>query len=92
MATFDFPIFTEKVMIKFKCPLCGAEVESEWFVVPRADLNGDTREKSLRIKDDCYAVCPKCGEVFDFTIGESIAGGEGWVDELPDSEIVTAIY
>ena len=40
----------------------------------------------------CYAVCPKCGEKFEFTIGESITGGEGWVDGLSDSEKVSAIY
>lgn len=92
MATFDFPILTEKVKIKFKCSVCGSVVESDSFIVPRADLNGDTRDKSLCIKDDCYAVCPKCGKVFEFTIGESITGGEGWVDELSDCENVTVIY
>ena len=92
MATFDFPILTEKVKIKFKCPVCGAVVESDWFVVPRADLNGDTREKSLQLKDDCYAVCPKCGEEFEFTIGESITGGEGWVDGLSDNEKISVVY
>jgi len=84
MVTFEFPPLTDKVKVVFECPECGEQVESDWFTVPRADFSEDTRDKSLRTKDDCYAVCPKCGKEFEFTIGESVCGGEGWIDELPD--------
>ena len=84
MVTFDFPLLTRRVKVKFICNVCGELVESEWFSVPNANFGEDTHDKSLNIKDDCYAVCPKCGKQFDITIGESICGGEGWIENLPE--------
>lgn len=87
MVTFEFPPMTSRVKVKFDCPTCGAKVESDWLEVPQANYGEDTREKSLRTKE-YDVVCPECNEQFSVTVGESVCGGEGWIDELPEDTIV----
>lgn len=83
MVTFDFPPMTDKVKVVFECPECGEQVESDWLDVPRANYEGDNREKSL-CTEEYDITCSECDAQFSLTVGESVCGGEGWIDELPD--------
>jgi hypothetical protein len=83
MVTFSFPPLTDSVKVKFMCDVCAVVVESEWLKVPRANCSGDNREESLQT-EEYTAVCPKCGKEFTIIVGESICGGEGWIENLLD--------
>ena len=82
MKTFEFPPLTESVVLRFTCP-CGEDITTEALRVPAANYEGDTHDKSL-VTAEYEVECPECGQVFNITVGESVCGGEGWIDELDD--------
>ena len=91
MVTFDFPPLTNKVKVIFECPKCGEQIESDWLGVPSANYDGDNHDDSL-CTEDYEVVCPKCGAQDSVTVGESIYGGEGFIEELPDDAVVDVKY
>lgn len=91
MVTFDFPPLTKRVKVVFECPECGETVESDWLDVPSANYDGDNHEDSL-CTEDYDVLCSECGEQFTVTVGASIYGGEGWIDELSDDWNVDVEY
>ena len=90
MKTFDFPPLTESVVLKFTCP-CGEIITSETLRVPAANYEGDTHDKNL-VTEEYEVECPVCSKVFNITVGESVCGGEGWIDELDDDAEVEVEY
>lgn len=90
MVIFNFPL-AKIVKVEFMCPKCKAMVVSDWLDVPSPNLSEDTREKSLRT-EEYELICPVCGMVFNITVGASTAGGEGWIDELPEGWKVSVDY
>ena len=90
MKTFEFPPLTESVVLSFICP-CGVSITTDALRVPAANYGGDTRYKSL-VTEEYEIECPECNQVFNITVGESVCGGEGWIDELDDDADVMVEY
>lgn len=83
MASFDFNPIADYVILKFKCPQCGTENETEKLAVPTPDLTAETHSESCNSDYDEHE-CPECGTVFDIILSNGIGGGDGEINGLDD--------
>ena len=73
----------ESITVRFTCPECGEEVESDAMDVPSPDFSAENNSDSMNY--EVYeAICGKCGRSFEVTIYNAMYGGEVEVEGVDD--------
>jgi len=84
MAYFEFnPFGNRSLVLKFECDECKCDVTSEEIDIPLPNYLADTASDS-QTDNDGYAICDNCGKDYDVSIYSTYAGGNGYVENLPD--------
>lgn len=81
MAYFN-PI-CESIVVRFTCPDCGEEVESDALDVPSPNFAAENNSDSMNY-EDFEVVCGRCGHGFEVTIYNAMYGGEVEVEGVDD--------
>ena len=81
MAFFN-PI-CESITVRFTCPECGEEVESDALGVPSPNFAAENNSDSMNY-EDYEVVCGKCGHSYEVTIYNSMYDGEVEVEGVDD--------
>lgn len=79
----DFNPIAESITLRFTCPECGEDVESEALSVPSPDFAAENNSDSMNY-DDYEVVCEHCGRSFQATIYNAMYGGEVEVEDVDD--------
>ena len=86
MASFDFNPIADYVVLKFKCPECGTENETDALSVPTPDFAAENHRDSCNY-DEYEHECSNCGHIFDITINNGIYGGDGEISDVDDVSV-----
>lgn len=82
----EFNPTAEYITLRFTCPDCGEEVESDALGVPIPDFTAETSHDSTNYED--YEVqCDGCGRGFAITVYNSYYGGEVEVEDVDDVNV-----
>lgn len=95
MASFEFNPIANFVVLRFKCPECGHDNETDALYVPVPDFTAENHSDSCNSEDYEYE-CPNCGHLFEITLNNGMYGGDGEItdveyglsveEEFPDNE------
>lgn len=84
MAYFN-PI-SEFIAVRFACPECGEEVESDAMSVPLPNFAAENNSDSMNY-EDYEIVCDNCGHCFQITIYNAMYGGEVEVEGVDNISV-----
>ncbi|MBP8777755.1 MAG: hypothetical protein KBH23_07205, partial [Bacteroidaceae bacterium] len=85
MASFNFNPIVDYVVLKFNCPECGTENETDALSVPMPDFSAENHRDSCN--DENYEhQCPNCEHIFDIIINNGMYGGDGEISDVDDEE------
>lgn len=83
MSDFYFNLIADYISIKFTCPFCKEENETDGYNVPIPDFSAETGSESTN--SEYYEHnCIKCDELFNIELHNSYNGGYGQIES--DSE------
>jgi transcription elongation factor Elf1 len=95
MNYFSFnPFGSRSLIVKFECSNCGHNVESEDIYIPEPDYSADTARDS-QVDEEGSAICDNCEKEFEIAIYVTYAGGDGYINGLPeeyDIEVIEEPY
>ena len=82
----DFNPIAESITLRFTCPECGEEVESDALGVPSPDFAAENNNDSMNF--EVYEiVCDNCNHCFQSTVYNAMYGGEVEVEDVDDVEV-----
>lgn len=82
----EFNPIAESITVRFTCPECGEEVESDALGVPSPNFAAENNSDSMNY-DDYEIVCEHCGHCFQATIYNAMYGGEVEVEGVDDVDV-----
>ena len=86
MAEFEYNPLAEYITIKWRCPMCGTENESDAFSVPTPNYVAETHHDS--IESECYEdYCYNCDHCINVELYNGFYGGTLEVD-LDNEEVL----
>lgn len=83
MATFEFNPIADFIVLKFVCPFCGEENETDALYVPTPDFSAETHHDSVN-SEDYEHQCHKCDHLFEITLNNGFYGGDGDISDIDD--------
>ena len=83
MATFEFNPIADFIVLKFVCPFCGEENETDALYVPTPDFSAETHHDSVN-SEDYEHQCHKCDHLFDITVYNGFYGGDGEISDIDE--------
>lgn len=86
MATFEFTPTTDFIVLKFRCPYCGENNETEALDVPTPDFSAETHHDSVNTENYEH-LCPECNHIFNINIYNGFYGGDGDISDIDDNSI-----
>lgn len=87
MVYFEYEILTKSVKIKYRCPICNSEVESQWMAVPKPNYETENQgDSEVEIDYDC--ACPKCGHSIGIELVNGLYYGRVVIPELEEGQII----
>lgn len=86
MAEFEYNPLAEYITLKWRCPKCGTENESDAFTVPTPNYVAETHHDSIESEwyEDC---CSNCGHCINVELYNGFYGGTLEVD-LDNEEVL----
>jgi len=91
MSHFSFnPFGNESIILKFECNNCHHNIESDEIYIPSPDYSAD-RVSDSQVEGDGFAICENCDKEFEVTIYVTYAGGDGYIEELPEDYFIDVI-
>lgn len=85
MNYFDFNLTASSISIKFTCPFCNEENETDGYFVPEPDYSAETGRESTN--SEYYEHnCIKCDELFNIELHNSYNGGYGQIESDSDND------
>ncbi|MEE1143425.1 MAG: HEPN domain-containing protein [Bacteroidales bacterium] len=86
MSDFNFNLIASSISIKFTCPFCNEENETDGYYVPEPDYSAETGHESTN--SEYYEHnCIKCDELFNIELHNSYNGGYGQIESDSDNGI-----
>lgn len=86
MSDFNFNLIASSISIKFTCPFCNEENETDGYYVPEPDYSAETGHESAN--SEYYEHnCIKCDELFNIELHNSYNGGYGQIESDSDNGI-----
>ena len=86
MSDFYFNLIADYISIKFTCPFCNEENETDGYYVPEPDYSAETGHESTN--SEYYEHnCIKCDELFNIELHNSYNGGYGQIESDSDNGI-----
>jgi hypothetical protein len=86
MSDFNFNLIASSISIKFTCPFCNEENETEDYYVPEPDYSAETGHESTNSEYYKHN-CIKCDELFNIELHNSYNGGFGKIESDSDNGI-----
>jgi hypothetical protein len=86
MSDFNFNLIASSISIKFTCPFCNEENETEDYYVPEPDYSAETGHESTNSEYHKHN-CIKCDELFNIELHNSYNGGFGKIESDSDNGI-----
>lgn len=83
MAYFEFNPIANFVVLRFKCPECGHDNETDALYVPSPDFTAENHRDSCN-SEDYEHECPNCEHLFEITLNNGIYGGDGEIVDVED--------
>ena len=83
MASFEFNPIADFVVLRFKCPECGHDNETDALYVPMPDFTAENHSDSCN-SEDYEHECPNCEHLFEITLNNGIYGGDGEITDVED--------
>ena len=83
MASFEFNPIANFVVLRFKCPECGHDNETDALYVPVPDFTAENHGDSCN-SEDYEHECPNCGHLFEITLNNGMYGGDGEITDVED--------
>lgn len=83
MATFDFSPISNYIVLKFTCPFCGNDNETDALYVPTPDFSAETHNDSVNYEDYEHQ-CDECDHLFEITLNNGFYGGDGEISDIED--------
>lgn len=83
MASFEFNPIANFVVLRFKCPECGHDNETDALYVPVPDFTAENHSDSCN-SEDYEHECPNCGHLFEITLNNGMYGGDGKITDVED--------
>lgn len=83
MATFEFNPIADFIVLKFVCPFCGEENETDALYIPTPDFSAETHHDSVN-SEDYEHLCHKCDHLFEITLNNGFYGGDGDISDIDD--------
>ena len=83
MATFEFNPIADFIVLKFVCPFCGEENETDALYIPTPDFSAETHHDSVN-SEDYEHQCHKCDHLFEITLNNGFYGGDGDISDIDD--------
>lgn len=83
MASFEFNPIANFVVLRFKCPECGHDNETDALYVPVPDFTAENHSDSCN-SEDYEHECPNCGHLFEITLNNGMYGGDGEITDVED--------
>lgn len=83
MATFEFNPIADFIVLKFVCPFCGEENETDALYVPTPDFSAETHHDSVN-SEDYEHQCHKCDHLFEITVYNGFYGGDGEISDIDE--------
>lgn len=83
MASFEFNPIANFVVLRFKCPECGHDNETDALYVPVPDFTAENHSDSCN-SEDYEHECPNCGYLFEITLNNGMYGGDGEITDVED--------
>lgn len=87
MARFEFNPISNYLSLKFICPYCGEENETDAFDIPTPDFTAESHSDSINSEVYEYQ-CHKCDNIFEINIYNGMWGGEGEISDVESGVIV----
>ena len=86
MANFEYNPLVQFITLKWRCPSCKTENESDAFFVPAPNYSAETHHDSIEYEsyDDC---CSNCDHVITVELDNGFYGGNLEVD-LDDEDVL----
>ena len=84
MATFEFNPIADFIVLKFVCPFCGEENETDALYIPTPDFSAETHHDSVN-SEDYEHLCHKCDHLFEITVYNGFYGGDGEISDIDES-------
>jgi hypothetical protein len=86
MNDFNFNLTASSISIKFTCPFCNEENETDGYNVPEPDYSAETGSESTN--SEYYEHnCINCDELFNIELHNSYNGGFGQIESDSDNGI-----
>ena len=82
----SFNPISESIVVRFICPDCGAEVESDSLFVPSPNFAAENNSDSMNW-EEYDAVCDNCGRNFQITVYNAMYGGDVEVEDVDDVDV-----
>jgi HAMP domain-containing protein len=89
MATCGFSPFVDRIILQFKCPKCGKDVEVQTDV-PIPDFSADTHCGSQET-DSIDIICEHCYKNIEINLSNGICGGDVDVPSLADNSPIKVL-
>lgn len=86
MANFEFNPIASYISLRFTCPKCGCECETDAMCPPSPDWSAETHHESVNSED--YDCCCECGEDYTVTLHCGFWGGDGEIDNVESVEVI----
>ena len=86
MSYFNFNLIASSISIKFTCPFCNEENETDDYYVPEPDYSAETGHESTNSEYYKHN-CIKCDELFNIELHNSYNGGYGQIESDSDNGI-----
>jgi hypothetical protein len=86
MNYFDFNLIADYISIKFTCPFCNEENETEDYYVPEPDYSAETGSESTNSEYYKHN-CINCDKLFNIELHNSYHGGFGQIESDSDNDI-----
>lgn len=86
MNYFDFNLTASSISIKFTCPFCDEENETDGYFVLEPDYSAETGHESTN-SEDYQHNCINCDELFNIELHNSYNGGYGQIESDSDNGI-----
>jgi len=89
MKEFVFNQMDNSIQLQFICPQCDEENITDPITVPEPNYEAENNAESRTFNDATHECT--CGQVFNIEISNSMAGGDGSIEELNNDADIAVI-
>lgn len=86
MVSFEYNPITEYITVKWRCPECGKENESDKLSVPSPNIEAETHSDSIE-SESYIDECANCSHLINISLYSGFYGGVGEID-IDDENIL----